>query len=600
MTFTDYVICVMLLLGGIGLFLYGMRILGAALERLAGARLESTLERLTNSRIKGLALGAGVTAVIQSSAATSVMVIGFINAGMMKLVQAVPVIMGANVGTTVTGQILRLNDVSGTGWVSLLNPSSFAPLLIALGAFGLLLLKNQKAKDVCNLVLGFGILFFGMTIMKGAIQSSGIDLGALLIYFKNPILGVLMGAFITALLQSSSASVGVLQTVAVAALSAESGTPLTFSVIAPIIMGMNIGKCVTVLLASIGSGNKAKRAVFIDFSNNIIGVVLFMAVVYGAHALGGLENLWDSAVNAGSIANFHTIFNLVTSVVLLPFMNLLIKLSGHLFRNKSSNKMDEELGRLDEMFLKTPNIALEQCKEVTYSMGDAVQENFEIAVALLENYSEKQKEQLLANEKFLDRAETVTLDYLSKITAMDLTDDGRKLATELLMTITDFEKIGDYCEAIANVAEYNHNEKIILSENGMEDLRHLLSATQSILDMTVAVYRTQDMVAVGRIDPLEDTIDLMVETLKRRHTDRLQAGNCSTQGGISFADILTDSERIASHCSHIGLHLSQRVSNDSSFDAHAHMKNSLEGVTEEYKALCRYYESMYYDPVLKN
>ncbi|MGI6264739.1 MAG: Na/Pi cotransporter family protein [Acutalibacteraceae bacterium] len=590
----EKVLEVLSLLGGIGMFLFGMSLLSSSLQNLAGAKLEGILERLTNNRIKGVALGAGVTAAIQSSAATSVMVLGFLNAGIMRLTQAVPVIMGANIGTTATGQILRLGDIDGSaGWLSLLKPSSFAPLFVAIGAAIMLISKKKRVKELATLLIGFGILFIGMTTME-SILGQLKDLPwfqKLFTAFKNPLLGVLFGALVTALLQSSSASVGVLQAVSATGV-------VTFSMAAPIIMGQNIGKCITVVLASIGTNRKAKRAVLIDVMSNVIGTLVFLAVLYTVQLTVGFS-FWDSAVNRGSIANFHTLFNVATTTLLLPFCSGLIALSKKIIKDDRGSKIDEELALLDDIFLSSPALALEQCKKVVLSMGQAIKENFASAVKLLDQEDDKELALLEENESFLDRTETVLVDYLVKLTARNLSAEESRLATELIHCVTDFERIGDYCENISEVGTFNRDQDIEFSGDSQREINYLSQAVQAIINMTVEAYRSEDIVVMQRVEPLEETIDNLVEIMRAHHIERLKIGRCGTQSGISFMEILTDMERMADHCSNVALHMIQRARHAESLDIHAHSEHMHDGVTEEYKALYRYYVSQYCDPIME-
>nr|MDD6335704.1 Na/Pi cotransporter family protein [bacterium] len=580
------------LFGGIGLFLYGMSMLGTSLERVAGAKLESTLEKLTSNRVKGVALGAVVTAVIQSSAATVVMAVGFVNAGIMRLVQAVPVIMGANIGTTITGQILRLGDISNDNvFLALLKPSSFAPVCIAIGAAMRILCKKRKTKDIASILIGLGILFTGMVTMENTLAPlrDSESFRQLFFVFKNPLLGVLIGILVTGVLQSSSASVGVLQAIS------STGT-VTFSMAAPLIMGMNVGKCITVLIASIGTNKKAKRAVAIDIMINLIGATVIMAGVYAYQALFGFS-FWDSTVTRGNIADFHSLFNIITTVLMFPFCGLLIKLSAKLVHDDGNTKIEQELALLDDIFLKTPSLALDQCKKVILSMGEAAVENFSLASSLLKEYDAKKRAKLEENETFLDRSETMLGDYLIKITGKNVTLEQSHRATEMMHTVGDLERVGDYAVNMAEVAEFNHNEEIGFSDQGKRELEHVTSAVQAILDMTMEAYKGDDRVICQRIEPLEETIDVLAEMLRTRHIERLKKGQCSTQSGISFVEALSNMERISDHCSNIAVHIIQRLSNDDTFDAHAHLSTAHQGVTEEYKALFKYYESLYCDPI---
>ncbi len=580
------------LLGGVGMFLYGMKLLGISLERFAGVRLEKTLERLTNSPVKGLALGAGVTAVIQSSAATSVMAVGFVNAGIMKLGQAVPVVMGANIGTTMTAQILRLGDISSDNLLlTLLKPASFAPLFIALGAFGLLMAKRNKAKDFSSIFIGFGILFVGMTTMENAMAPLREleSFQRVFTLFRNPVLGLLLGLAVTAILQSSSAAVGLLQATSVTG-------AITFSTALPILLGMNIGKCITVVLASFGSNIKAKRVVLIDVLCNVFGVGIFLIVMYGWQAVVGFP-FWDSLVNRGSIANFHTFFNLATAAVLLPCIHLLINLSGRMLKDTKESKIDIELRLLDPAFLPTPVVALEQCKKVIFGMGVTVLENFRLAVDMLETGKDDQLALLEENEKFLDKSETALGEYLTKVTVQHLENEQSQLAAELLHTLGDLERVGDRCINISEVAFYNRDQDIHFSPEARVELSSMTDAVTEILERTLRAYREENAQAALSIEPLEQTIDILEETLKRRHIDRLQAGLCNVQGGISFVEVLTNLERISDHCSNIAMHLTQRLCPDE-LDEHSRRNQLHLADTLEYQELFEEYQKKYLEPIV--
>ena len=580
------------LLGGIGLFLYGMHVLSSSLEKMAGVRLEKILEKLTNNKLKGVGLGAVVTAIIQSSAATSVMVIGFVNAGIMKLIQAVPVVMGANIGTTITAQILRLGDVTGDNiLLQLIKPASFAPMCILLGAAILLVSKRSKTKDIAYIIIGFGVLFFGMTTMEAALSPlrDSQTFVELFYVFRQPILGLLLGLVVTAILQSSSAAVGILQAMS------STGT-VTFSMAAPIIIGMNIGKCITVIIASIGTNKKAKRVVLIDVINNVIGAICFMLVIYGFQHLVGFA-FWDDIVNRGGIANFHTIFNVVTTVVLLPMCTLLISLSGKIIKDNEENKIEKEIALLNDVILKTPSVALQQCKKVIFTMLDAIQENYKIALGLMDNYDDKQAAILEGNERFLDRSETVMGDYLIKITGKNISESDSRLATEIMHTVGDFERIGDYCVNLKEVAEYNIDQGLDFSAECKAELEYMKDAVTHIIDMTREAYINDDLVVAQRVEPLEDAIDMLEEMLKESHVERLKNGVCSTQSGISFVEVVTNLEKIADHCSNVAVHISQRLSKVESLGTHEHRQMLRQGPTEEFKALYRYYDDIYCNPI---
>ncbi|MDI9242384.1 Na/Pi cotransporter family protein [Fusibacillus kribbianus] len=580
------------LLGGIGLFLYGMSLLGTSLEKIAGAGLERTLEKLTNNRLKGLALGTVVTGVIQSSAATTVMLVGFVNAGIMKFAQTVPVIMGANIGTTVTGQILRLGDLSGSQLIfELIKPTTFAPIVIAIGSFMILISKRRKTRDIAHLLIGFGILFFGMTTMESALAplKDSEAFQEIFFMFKNPLLGVLLGAVVTAILQSSSASVGILQAIA------STGT-VTFSMAAPIIIGQNIGKCITVLIASIGTNKNAKRVVVCHLMINIIGAILFLIGIYGFQTLVGFS-FWESPMTRGNIADFHTLFNIATSILLLPFCNVLVAISKKILKEDAPSRADSSLALLDDIFLDRPTVALEQCRKLTLSMGETVQENYDMAVTLLQDFDEKTFEKLNENEAFLDKCETALGEYLVRITSRNIRREDQKEVAALLHSVGDLERIGDHCVNIAEVGQFNKEQGITFSKKGLKEIKIATEAVKHVLTITLEAYQKNDLTAAYRVEPLEEVIDLIKETLKVHHIERLSKGGCSVQAGISLTEFLTSAERISDHCSNIALHIIEKLSNMKDFDSHEYQKLMHRGTTEEYKALYRYYESKYYDPI---
>ncbi|MDO5344466.1 MAG: Na/Pi cotransporter family protein [Lachnospiraceae bacterium] len=581
------------LMGGIGLFLYGMNLLSSSLQQIAGGSLERTLERLTNSKLKAFLLGTGVTAVIQSSGATTIMLVGFVNAGIMKLVQAIPVMMGANIGTTVTAQILRLADVGGTGGslLSLLKPSSFAPALVMIGAFVLLCSKKKKTRGIASIFVGFGILFVGMSTMEAALEplKDSEQFMNLFVMFRNPFLAVLLGILVTTILQSSSASVGILQALA------STGT-VTFSMAAPIVIGQNIGKCVPVVLASIGTNKKAKRVVCVDILMNCITGVLFLVGIYGFQALAGFP-FWGSVMSRGDIANFHSFFNIAMSLIMFPFTKALDRAAGRIIKDDAPSRMDTTLALLDPIFEKTPALALDQCKKVVQAMGETVQENLQMAIELSVRYDEKLFEKLEQNEMFLDKAETALGDYLVKVNAQSISKTENRLSSEMLHCVGDFERIGDHCINIAEVGQYNKEQNISFTVEGLRELKMLSDAATRILDITVNAFRNEDITAAYRVEPLEEVIDGIKEMLKNHHIDRLQNGTCGVQAGISFLEILTSMERISDHCSSIAIYVIQRISGDYFTDKHETAQRMHTGSSEEYRALFTYYKQQYYDPL---
>ena len=580
-----------MMLGGIGMFLYGMKLMGSSLESAAGAKMEKILEKLTSNKAKGVALGAGVTAVIQSSAATIIMVVGFLNAGILKLAQGVPVIMGANIGTTITAQILRMGDISGDNiLLVLLKPSTFAPLLIVVSAFIMLMSKRQSVKDKTGIFMGLGILFMGMTLMQNSFAplAESEEFSKIFTLFANPFLGVAVGMMVTILLQSSSAAVGVLQA------TASTGV-VTFAMAAPITIGCNLGKCVTVLLASIGVNRDAKRAVSIDVTMCVLGSVLFLIVIYLYQGIIGF-NFWDDTVNMGGVANFHTLFNVVVAIVFLPFINPLIKLAGKLVKDKSEyTKMDQELAMLDPRFFDTPNVALEQCRKVINIMCDTGRDSFNIACDLVNEYDEDKRQIVNDNEAFLDKTETVLGEYIVHITEHPLSARQNVFATELLHTVGDMERIGDHIDNIAEESEIMHHDGIKYSDESMVEFGYLRGAINEILETTSKAYEAEDASLVLKVEALEEIIDDMVDAMKINHATRLKEGTCTVERGVSFIEMLTDIERISDHCNNVCQHLLQRL-NGWELSTHDRTHDN-EEERQAYDALYDEYRAKYLQPI---
>ena len=592
------VLSILQLLGGIGLFLYGMSLMGSSLEKLAGSGLERILEKLTTSKrkgvgyIKGWGLGAGVTAIIQSSAATTIMLIGFVNAGIMKLGQAIPVVMGANVGSTITAQILRLGDLGSDNLIlKLLKPSSFAPMLVGIGAFILLFTKKKKAKDIAGIMVGLGVLFYGMTTMESVFAplKDSPTFKQAFTSFENPILGILIGLIITAIIQSSSASVGILQ-----ALSATGS--VSYATAVPIIIGQNLGKCMTIILGGIGANKKAKRVSLSYLLFNIFGAVLFTVLIYAIYYTVGIS-FWNNTVNRGDIANVHFLFNFLTSVILLPFSQKVGDFTGKLLGDDEVSKTDKELATLDEMLLNTPTIALEQCKHVICSMADAIYENYQIATDLIYNYDPSKQKILDENESFIDKCESALSSYIVKINSKRLSKDDRLVVSEILNSVSDFERMGDHCINIFYVAQDKNAQDIHFSPAGHQEVETIIQAVDNTMKTTFEAFKHDNAAAAIRIEPLAEIIDKLKEVIKAHHVERLQSGYCGIEGGISLVDLVTSFERISSHCANISLHIVKRVGNDRNFDEmHGHANDSF---SEEYKALYHYYESQYITPVLE-
>lgn len=593
---------ILTLLGGVGLFLFGMNLMGASLKNLAGGSLEKVLEKLTTGKnqftgtIKGFSLGTAVTAIIQSSAATTIMLIGFVNAGIMKLGQAIPVVFGANIGSTATAQILRLGDLSETSFIlKLLKPSSFAPILICIGAFIILFTSNNKKRDVASILVGLGILFLGMNTMEGVFAplKESESFQNLFTSFNNPLLGILIGLVLTAIIQSSSASVGILQAIS-------STGVVTYGTAIPIIIGQNIGKCMTIILGGIGANKKAKRVSLSYLLFNIFGAVFFVVFIYGLQLFIDMPFM-AKVVNRGNIANVHFMFNFITSLILLPFSNQVAKFTGKIIKDEEESKIDKELATLDPRLIATPAIAISQARNVMFAMADCIRENFDIARKLISEYNEEEAAKLEENEDFIDKCESSLNNFLLKVTSQNNMSRAERLdVSELLNSLSDMERIGDHCENLLVVSRNIQEQKISFSDQGMKEIEMALKATANIIDMTLSAFKEDDLQAISRIEPLAQTISEITELIKDHHVIRLQVGECGIPGGFALVDILTSLDRIGSHCKNIGLHIAKKIRGTHMDEMHGHIYITGYKTSEEYKALYVYYSSMYEDPIAEN
>ena len=530
------------LLGGLALFLFGMDIMGKALEKQAGGQLQKILSKLTDSPLKGFFLGLCVTAIIQSSSATTVMVVGFVNSGIMELHQAIGVIMGSNVGTTVTSWILSLSGLQGDSlFINLLKPTSFSPLLAFIGIL-LYMCKSEKKKGVGTILIGFAVLMTGMTAMSNAVLPLQNEawFTSLFTRFSNPLLGVLVGALVTGIIQSSSASVGILQ-----ALSATG--VITYGSAIPIIMGQNIGTCVTALLSSVGANKNAKRAAFVHLSFNVIGSVVLLAAYSIVRAILAPAILGEAATLPG-IAVIHTAFNLLCVAILMPMAPLLEKLALRVIHDAPAPEHKTEL---DERLLASPALALGQCREVTMKMADCAVQALRGSLLSVTDYTPALAEQVRADEEVTDHYEDILGTYLVKLSSQTLTAADSENATELLKAIGDFERIADHAVNIVESAEELQSKGLTLSEAAQADLKVLEAAVEEILDRSADAFRRGDAQAAAAVEPLEQVVDLLKEQLRTRHILRMQQGQCSIEAGFVWSDLLTDLERTSDHCSNI-------------------------------------------------
>ena len=540
--------------GGLALFLFGMNVLGNSLEKLSGGRMEKTLEKLTNSVWKGVLLGALVTAAIQSSSATTVIVVGLVNAGILKLRSCIGVIMGANIGTTITAQILRMGDLENNAnanfFMSLLKPSTLAPIIAVVGIIFLMAGKKVKYKDIGTIMLGFSVLFTGMFTMEAAVKPLAAvpEFAQVFATLQNPILGVIVGAIVTAIIQSSSASVGILQ-----ALSATGA--ITYSAAVPIILGQNIGTCITSLLASIGTGKNAKRTAFVHLYFNIIGAGLFLAVVYIIQYTVGFP-FWADAIDKGGIANFHTIFNVSVTLVFIPFAGVLEKLARLTIRGgEDKDERESETNLLDERLLVSPGLALAQCVTLLKKMAGFAKQNLFDAMSLFTKFDQKVFDRVMETEETIDRIEDRLGNYLQKLTDREMTDTESKQITYLLHLISEIERIGDYAVNIADRADMIRNRGAKFSQKGEAEMKLMFTAIEEIVTLTASIVEEADVKTALLVEPLEQTIDVLEEALKAKHIQRLKKGKCSVDTGIIFLETIADLERVADHCSNIAVYV---------------------------------------------
>ena len=554
------------LLGGIALFLFGMHTLSASLEKLAGGKLETWLEKATSRPIKGVVLGAIITAVIQSSAATTVMIIGFVNSGLMKLSQAIGVIMGANIGTTATSWLLSLQSISGSdgfSFLNLLKPTTFTPVLAVIGVILIMFTKSDKKKTIGMILAGFAVLMFGMNSMSSATAglAENETFCNILMMFSNPVLGVIAGAVLTAVLQSSSASIGILQSIAI------STGKVTFSVALPLLLGQNIGSCVTALISSVGANKPAKRVAFVHLYFNVIGTVVFLSIFYLLNAFISMPFMEES-LNAVGIAVIHTGFNVLATALFLPFTKQLEKLACLTVRDDSN---DEKLTPmlLDERLLKTPSVAIEQCRNVCIRMARLTQETLKMSMEVVTTYDAKKCAEVIDNENAIDIFEDKIGSYILKISSKDLSENDSKIVSSMLHTIGDLERISDHAVNIVEAAEEMHSKKIKFSQQALRELPVIVNAVSEILDMSINAFVNNDVNLAKNVEPLEDVIDQLRSDLKTRHIERLRNGKCTIELGFILQDLLTNFKRVSDHCSNIAVYLIQI--SDNSMDTHEYM-----------------------------
>lgn len=558
---------VLWMVGGIALFLYGMHMMGEGLSKVSGGKLESILERLTNTPVKAVLVGAGVTAVIQSSAATIVMVVGFVNSGIMKLGQAVNVIIGANVGTTITAWLLSLSGIKGGGFFALLKPSSFAPVLAIVGVVLVSFLKKEKHHVVGTIMAGFGILMIGMTIMSDAVSplADVPEFTNILTMFSNPILGMLAGLVLTAVIQSSSASVGILQVLC------NTGA-VTFGTAIPIIMGQNVGTCITALISSITANREAKRAALLHLYYNILKTSLFMAIFYSLDAIIHFAFL-DDPISAIGVAVVHSLFNIVACIVLLPFSGLLVKFVYWTVPDKATEEeispVGVELKTLDTRFLDNPGVAIERSRRVAITMAEYTRKAIFTAMELLQHYDPEKAEEVARLESDIDRFEDEIGTYLVKISGKEMQEKESHMLSIILHCIGDFERISDHALNIKEAAEEMQEKELSFSDKAVEELNIYTNAIKEIVNLAFTAFENDDRQSADMVEPLEEVIDQLSIEMKKRHIKRLRKGKCTIELGFVLSDLTTNYERVADHCSNIAVCLLQ-VKEDQ-FEAHEYL-----------------------------
>ena len=575
------------LLGGLALFLYGMNVMSAKLEKLAGSKLETIFEKLTSNIFKSLLLGIGVTAIIQSSSATTVMLVGFVNSGIMTLSQVIPIIMGSNIGTTVTSWLLSMSGISGDSFfIKLLNPKAFSPILALIGIVLTMVSKKDKNKDIGGILLGFAILMTGMETMSGSVEGlkEVPQFTSMFTLFSNPILGVLVGAVLTAIIQSSSASVGILQ-----ALSTTGS--ITFGSAVPIIMGQNIGTCVTALLSSIGANKSAKRVAIVHLYFNIIGTVIFMVGFYGLNAIINFSFI-DDQVSAFNIAVVHTIFNITATLILLPFNKVLEKLAYLTIKDDQSKEQNE---LLDERLLNTPTVAVENCHSLTITMGEVSKKTISTAISSIGNYTSDAETFVSENETLTDDYEDKIGTYLVKLSSKNLSENDSKYISEYLHIIGDFERIADHATNVMETSKEMYEKNIKFSKTACKELNILYSAINEILSLSLDALQSNDTVKASNVEPLEEAIDRIILELKNRHIERLKQDACTIENGFIFCDILTNLERVSDHCSNIAVCIIQI--NNGDFETHRYI-NDIKNSGEEFEVKCKTYLDKYALPTM--
>ncbi|MBR3608024.1 MAG: Na/Pi cotransporter family protein [Lachnospiraceae bacterium] len=584
---------VLTMVGGLALFLYGMSLMGDGLSHISGGRLEKILEKLTSSPMKAVLLGAVVTAVIQSSSATTVMVVGFVNSGVMKLSQAVGIIMGANIGTTMTSWILSLSGIESSNFfMQFLKPTSFSPVLAIIGVSFLMFSKKEKKKDVGMILVGFAILMFGMDTMSGAVKplANVPEFTNILLAFSNPILGMVAGMVLTAVIQSSSASVGILQALCVTG-------AVSYATAIPIIMGQNIGTCITALLSGIGASKNARRASLIHLYFNLIGTIVFMVVFYAINAFAHFPFL-EVAAGAAGIAVIHTVFNVSSTIVLLPFSKVIEKLAYISIKDEVEEvvetQADKDFKLLDVRFLETPGLAVEECRVVARHMSEVTRESLTLAMELVAKYDEKKAERVKFLENEIDRYEDRLGSYLVKLAQKQMSERDNHTTSIILQCLNEFERISDHAVNVMFSAKEMNEKGLSFSKKAVEELAIYSQAVSEIMELATEVFSSHDTDRTMDIETLKEVISYLRSELKQHHIKRLQKGKCTIEMGFIHSDIITSYKRVADHCSNIAVCIAEVNSDE--YGTHSYIDEMKHNNSEVYKSHYKHVRKKYQLP----
>ncbi len=554
------------LIGGLAFFLFGMHVMSNNLEKMAGGKLELLLKKMTTNPFVSLFLGAAITIAIQSSSATTVMLVGLVNSGIMEFGQTINVIFGANIGTTLTAWILSLSGIESSNvFLQMLKPENFSPIVAFIGVIMLMISKSDRKKSIGTVFVGFAVLMYGMELMKNAVSPLAElpQFSEMMVKFNNPVLGVLIGALFTGLIQSSAASVGILQALSMTG-------SITYAMAVPIVMGQNIGTCVTSMISSIGTNKNAKRVAFVHIAVNAIGTVILLVLLGAANALFDIT-IADRAVNPASIAMIHTVFNLAITAMLMPCGRLIEKLAVLAVPDKQNEKERRPHGApfLDARLLSTPSVAIAECEHKTMEMADLSKQTIFDAIALLGNYTDSDARQIKLDEDTIDLYEDKLGSYLVQLSGKDLSESDTRKISKMLHSIGDFERLGDHALNLKDAAQEIHEKQMQFSSNAMQELETLTLALSEILTNAVAAFNHNDLAMAARVEPLEQVMDDLIETVKLHHIERLQAGKCTIELGFVLSDILTNYERISDHCSNIAVCVIE--TQHDSFDTHEYL-----------------------------